>query len=72
MIFKFYFVIFYFVMFCFSLLESCSVLRRYRKKVDLVCRRSEKELRGAEEKKTVIRIYYMKKKEFIFNIKVNK
>lgn len=60
------FVLSYYILFCYYLLEVCSLIRG-REGVDPDGRGGGKELGGAEGGETIIRIYYVRKK--IFSIK---
>lgn len=68
----FYPIVFYFVIFYYCLLEADCFLVRDRKGVDLDGRGYGEELGEAEGGETVIRVYYVKKKQSIFNIRVKK
>lgn len=66
MIIYFCLIRFYFVIIYYYLLDTCSLLMRDRKEMDL--REEEEELGRTEEGETIIRVYCMRK-ESIFNKK---
>ena len=65
----FCFILLYFILlFCCYLLEGCSFQTRDRKEMGSDCRENGKEFGGVEGRKTVIRIFCMRKT--IFNERV--